>query len=97
VVRDLRRRHLRHLLAQVGQRDQEPPGRQRLRRRRLVPGRAEGRGPGLRVGDIPGGTLIRCTWVDDTTAGDVLYANGAATGLADAAAKTNQARAAVDG
>jgi hypothetical protein len=43
-----------------------------------------------------GGTLIRCTWVDDTTAGDVLYANGAATGLADAAARTNQARAAVE-
>ena len=42
------------------------------------------------------GTLIRCTWVDDTTAGDVLYANGSASGLADAAAKTNQARAAVE-
>ena len=43
------------------------------------------------------GRLIRCTWVDDMTAGDVLYANGAASGLADAAAKTNQARAAVEG
>ena len=43
-----------------------------------------------------GSTLIRCSWVDDTTAGDVLYANGAAAGLADAAAKTNQARGAVE-
>jgi len=44
-----------------------------------------------------GSTLIRCTWVDDTTAGVVLYANGSASGLADTtAARTNQARAAVE-
>jgi len=57
------------------------------------------KGGDLACGSAPsqGGTLIRCTWVDATTAGDVLYANGAATGLADAAAKTNQAGAAVEG
>jgi len=41
-------------------------------------------------------TVIRCTWVDGRTAGDVLFAGGAASGLADAAAKTNQARTATE-
>jgi len=41
-------------------------------------------------------TVIRCTWVDGGTAGDVLFSGGAASGLADAAAKTNQARTATE-
>jgi len=40
--------------------------------------------------------LLHCTWVDKMTAGDVLYAGGSASGLAGAAAKTNQVRAAVE-
>jgi hypothetical protein len=43
-----------------------------------------------------GGTVIRCSWVDDTTAGDVIYAGGSASGLADAAAKTIRARAVIE-
>ncbi len=43
-----------------------------------------------------GGTLIRCSWVDDTTAGDVIYAGGSASGVADAAAKTIRARAVIE-
>jgi hypothetical protein len=35
-------------------------------------------------------TIIRCAWVDDRTAGEVLFGGGAATSLADAAAKTKQ-------
>ena len=41
-------------------------------------------------------TLLHCAWVDKSTAGDVLFAGGAASDLADAAAKTNQVRAAVE-
>ncbi len=41
-------------------------------------------------------TVIRCTWVDGGTAGDMLFSGGAASGLADAAAKTNQARIATE-
>jgi len=41
-------------------------------------------------------TVIRCTWVDGETAGDVLFSARAASGLADAAAKTNQVRAATE-
>jgi hypothetical protein len=40
--------------------------------------------------------LIRCTWVDNSTAGDILYGGGFATSLSDAAAKTNQIRAAIE-
>lgn len=40
-----------------------------------------------------GSTVIRCTWVDGGTAGDMLFSGGVVSGLADAAAKTNQARA----
>jgi len=43
-----------------------------------------------------GSAVIRCTWVDGRTAGDVLFSAGAASGLADAAAKTNQARTATE-
>ena len=46
--------------------------------------------------DSQGSTVIRCTWVDDGTAGDMLFAAGGASGLADAAAKTNQARTATE-
>lgn len=42
------------------------------------------------------GILIRCTWVDGRTAGDVLFSAEAASGQADAAAKTNQVRAATE-
>ena len=42
------------------------------------------------------GTLIRCTWVDGGTAGEVLFSPGAVSGPADAAAKTNQARNATE-
>jgi hypothetical protein len=42
------------------------------------------------------GTLIRCTWVDGRTAGELLFSAGAASGPADAAAKTNQARTATE-
>jgi hypothetical protein len=41
-------------------------------------------------------TLLHCAWVDKSTAGDVLFAGGAASNLADAAAKTNQVRAAIE-
>lgn len=41
-------------------------------------------------------TLLHCAWVDQSTAGDVLFAGGAASDLADAAAKTNQVRAAIE-
>jgi hypothetical protein len=41
-------------------------------------------------------TLLHCTWVDKTTAGDILFAGGAASDLADAAAKTNQVRAVIE-
>lgn len=43
-----------------------------------------------------GATLVRCTWVDDRTAGNVFFAGGTVTSLADAAAKTNQVRAATE-
>jgi hypothetical protein len=43
-----------------------------------------------------GNTVLRCTWVDGQTAGNVLFAGGAAASLADAAAKTNQVRAATE-
>jgi len=43
-----------------------------------------------------GTLLLHCTWVDKMTAGDVLYAGGSASGLAAAAAKTNQVRAVVE-
>jgi hypothetical protein len=43
-----------------------------------------------------GSTVIRCTWVDGGTAGDVLFSAGSASGLADAAAKTNQVRTATE-
>lgn len=43
-----------------------------------------------------GSTVIRCTWVDGGTAGDMLFSGGAASGLDDAAAKTNQARTATE-
>jgi hypothetical protein len=49
---------------------------------------------GARV--VQGSTLIRCTWVDGGTAGDVLFSPGVATSLADAAAKTNQIRVATE-
>jgi len=35
-------------------------------------------------------SIIRCVWVDDRTAGDAVFGGGAATSLADAAAKTKQ-------
>jgi hypothetical protein len=41
-------------------------------------------------------TLLHCAWIDNSAAGDVLFAGGAASSLADAAAKTNQVRAAVE-
>jgi hypothetical protein len=41
-------------------------------------------------------TLLHCAWVDKSTAGDALYAGGAASDLVDAAAKTNQVRAAIE-
>jgi hypothetical protein len=40
--------------------------------------------------------LIRCTWVDNSAAGDILYGGGFASSLSDAAAKTNQIRAAIE-
>lgn len=43
-----------------------------------------------------GSTVLRCTWVDGQTAGNMLLAAGAASSLADAAAKTNQVRAATE-
>ena len=41
-------------------------------------------------------TLLHCAWVDHSTAGDILFAGGAASDLPDAAAKTNQVRAAIE-
>jgi hypothetical protein len=41
-------------------------------------------------------TLLHCAWIDHSTAGDILFAGGAASSLADAAAKSNQVRAAVE-
>jgi hypothetical protein len=41
-------------------------------------------------------TLLHCTWVDGKTAGDTLLAGGAALDPVDAAAKTNEIRAAVE-
>ncbi|HET7018444.1 MAG TPA: hypothetical protein VFI65_31280 [Streptosporangiaceae bacterium] len=43
-----------------------------------------------------GSTLLRCAWVDDRTAGDVVFDDGVATSLADAAAKTKQVIAATE-
>jgi hypothetical protein len=37
-----------------------------------------------------GVTVLRCVWVDDRTAGDVVFGGGAATSLTDATAKTKQ-------
>ncbi len=56
------------------------------------------KGGALACGEKSAGsnTLLHCTWVDSKTAGDVLYAGGEASGVADAAAKTNQVRAAVE-
>jgi hypothetical protein len=54
---------------------------------------------GVKGGELACGTrtdVIRCTWVDGKTAGDMLFSGGSATSLADAAAKTNQARAATE-
>jgi hypothetical protein len=42
-----------------------------------------------------GATAITCIWADQTTAGAVTYYKGSASGLNDAASKTNQVRAAV--
>jgi hypothetical protein len=39
---------------------------------------------------------FRCWWFDDKTAGYVAYGGGSASGLADAAAKTRQVRAAAE-
>ena len=41
-------------------------------------------------------TLLHCAWIDKSTAGDILFAGGAASDLGDAAAKSNQVRAAVE-
>jgi len=41
-------------------------------------------------------TLLHCIWADSKTAGDIIYAGGAASDLPDAAAKSNQVRAAVE-
>jgi hypothetical protein len=43
-----------------------------------------------------GSTVFRCSWVDGQTAGNLLFAGGSATSLGDAAAKTNQVRAATE-
>ncbi len=43
-----------------------------------------------------GSTVLRCAWVDDRTAGNVLFGGGVATSLADAAAKTKQVLAAAE-
>jgi len=45
---------------------------------------------------VPGGTAIACTWADPRTGGDVVYHGGAASGLADAAAKTRRILAAIE-
>ncbi len=44
----------------------------------------------------PLGSVFGCWWYDDMTGGAVAYFGGSASGLADAAAKTNQIRAAVE-
>jgi hypothetical protein len=56
------------------------------------------KGGALACGEKTAGsnTLLHCTWVDSKTAGDVLYAGGSASGLTDAATKTNQVRAAIE-
>ena len=41
-------------------------------------------------------TLLHCIWADSKTAGDIIYAGGEASSLGDAAAKSNQVRAAVE-
>ena len=54
---------------------------------------------GPKGGTVACGTeagLIRCTWVDSGTAGDIVFAGGFASGVADAAAKTNQIRAVIE-
>lgn len=43
-----------------------------------------------------GSSVIRCTWVDGQTAGNMLFADGAAASLADAATQTIRARAAAE-
>lgn len=56
-------------------------------------------GLGPKGGNVACGTeagLIRCTWVDSGTAGDIVFAGGFASGVADAAAKTNQIRAVIE-
>lgn len=59
--------------------------------------------PGPKGGELACGTrssggsrVIRCTWVDDRTAGDILYFDGSAMGLADAAAQSITVRSAVE-
>jgi hypothetical protein len=43
-----------------------------------------------------GGTDIACKWADAKTGGTVIYSSGSASGLADAAAKTNRIRAVIE-
>lgn len=43
-----------------------------------------------------GTQIIECIWADQTTAGEVTYQFGFASGLADAAAKTRQIRATIE-
>jgi hypothetical protein len=59
--------------------------------------------PGPNGGELACGTrtslgprLIRCTWVDDRTAGDILFLNRSATNLTDAAAQSITVRSAVE-
>jgi hypothetical protein len=54
-------------------------------------------GGNLVCAPVPGqNAVFGCWWGDDKTAGAVAYAGGSASGLADAAAKTRQIRAAVE-
>jgi hypothetical protein len=57
--------------------------------------------PGPKGGEMACGTsssphAIRCAWVDDRTAGDILFLDGSANGLVDAAAQSLTVRSAVE-
>jgi hypothetical protein len=59
--------------------------------------------PGPKGGQMPCGThlsfgprVIRCAWADDRTAGDILFLDGSANGLTDAATQSITVRTAVE-
>jgi hypothetical protein len=63
---------------------------------RIVPAGPNGGAMACGTHPSPRSEVIRCTWADDRTAGDILYVGGSAKGLRDAAAESITIRAAAE-